>query len=145
MNLFSGISGQGAIPVLERALSFAEQRHKVIAHNIANIDTPFYKEKDLDVREFHTALIEAIQEQKETGNSFRMSAGRHVGEDATGRIWTTPVETGRSNGIRHDQSTISVDRLMAKLAKNTSIYNGLANMLAKQYKLLRSAIRGRLS
>jgi len=145
MNLFSGLSGHGSIPVLERALSFTEQRHKVIAHNIANIDTPFFKEKDLDVREFQAALVEAIEEQKATGKPFRMSSRSNVGEDSAGRVWTTPVETGRGNGIRHDQSTISVDRLMAKLAKNTMMHNTLADLLAKQYRLLRSAIRLRLT
>jgi len=145
MSIYSGIANNGSIPVLEKAISFAEQRHKVIAHNIANIDTPFFKEKDLDAGAFREMLIDAIEQRKATGRPFEMSSSSYVGQRADGSIWVTPIETGNGNGLRHDESTISVDKLMAKLSKNTLKYNGLVGMLAKQYKLIKSAIRGRMA
>lgn len=35
---------------LERFLDFASQRHKVLASNVANIDTPGYRTRDVDFR-----------------------------------------------------------------------------------------------
>ena len=131
------------MPVLEQAILFTETRHKVLAQNIANLDTPYYREKDLSVEAFQEALSDAVQRQRQTGSPFTMTAST----SAEGRepAWTKPIETGRSNGLRHDESTISPDKLMAKLSKNTLMHNALVDLLAKQYRMLGAAIRGRPS
>ena len=55
------------IPVLEQVVSFTQARHGVLAGNIANMDTPGYKTKQLDVAAFQQSLREAIVERKRTG------------------------------------------------------------------------------
>lgn len=49
-----------SIPLLERVAAFTERRQEVIAGNIANIDTPDYKMRDLPVADFQAALSQAI-------------------------------------------------------------------------------------
>lgn len=44
------------LPVLEQAVSFAQARHGVLAGNIANIDTPGYKTRDLSPDLFQESL-----------------------------------------------------------------------------------------
>jgi len=46
-------------PLMEAALSARAQRQDMISGNIANIDTPFYKARDID---FESALIEKTKE-----------------------------------------------------------------------------------
>ena len=50
-----------SLPLLEKMAAFAERRQEVLAGNIANIDTPDYKMRDLPVNDFQQALREAIQ------------------------------------------------------------------------------------
>ena len=50
-----------ALPLLEKMAAFAERRQDVLAGNIANIDTPSYKMRDLPVQEFQQALRDAVQ------------------------------------------------------------------------------------
>lgn len=48
------------IPLLEKAAVFGERRHDVLTGNIANIDTPNYKSRDLPVEAFQQALRAAV-------------------------------------------------------------------------------------
>ena len=53
-----------ALPLLEKMAAFSERRQQVLAGNIANIDTPSYKMRDLPVQEFQQALRDAVQLQE---------------------------------------------------------------------------------
>jgi flagellar basal-body rod protein FlgB len=55
-SLFEG----SALPLLEKAAVFGERRQDVLAANIANIDTPNYKTRDLPVEAFQEALRSAV-------------------------------------------------------------------------------------
>lgn len=57
---------QTTIPLLERATAFGQKRHQVLAGNIANIDTPGYKTRDLAVQDFEKALQQAVQTRRES-------------------------------------------------------------------------------
>jgi flagellar basal-body rod protein FlgB len=57
------------IRFLEQAAVFGERRHEVLTGNIANIDTPGYKMRDLPVEAFEQALKSAIE------NSRRAASG----------------------------------------------------------------------
>jgi len=61
-DLFSG----GAMPVLERTAQFTAERHRVLAHNIANLSTPHFKSTDLDPESFQASLRDAIDEPAAT-------------------------------------------------------------------------------
>lgn len=49
------------IGALEQTLSFTERRHELLAGNIANMSTPDYRSRDLDVSEFQASLADSIQ------------------------------------------------------------------------------------
>ena len=50
--LFENIVNRGNMPVLQQVMAFTEERHKVLADNISNIDTINY----LDERSGHRWL-----------------------------------------------------------------------------------------
>ncbi len=57
----SSIFQSSVIPVLEQAVNFGQARHNVLAGNIANIDTPGYRARDLSTAVFQDRLKEAIE------------------------------------------------------------------------------------
>ena len=61
--MYESIFGSTAIPVLEQVVNFAQARHHVLAGNIANLDTPGYRVRDLSVGDFQKRLRQAIEAQ----------------------------------------------------------------------------------
>src|SRR6185312_9489185 len=58
--MLSSLFQSSTIPVLEQVVNFTEARHGVLAGNIANLDTPGYKSRDLSPAMFQERLKEAI-------------------------------------------------------------------------------------
>ena len=45
--MIDGLNNADALPVLERVLQFAGQRHRLIVNNIANLNTPGFRPMDV--------------------------------------------------------------------------------------------------
>ena len=63
MSLFDS----STVPVLQRVVEFTEARHGVLAGNIANLDTPGYKTRDLSPELFTAKLKQAIDRHSSLG------------------------------------------------------------------------------
>ena len=50
------VVNSGAIPALEMTMRFAGRRQALLAHNIANLDTPNFQPKDVSPRWFQRML-----------------------------------------------------------------------------------------
>jgi len=59
--MLQGLLNSTTVPLLEKVAAFTERRQDVLAGNIANIDTPDYKMRDLPVADFQNALTRAIE------------------------------------------------------------------------------------
>lgn len=110
------------IDLLARVLDAAATRNKVIAQNIANVNTPGYKRLDV---EFEQTLAKAL-----AGGEPVSQAPITIIED------TTTAE-------RVDGNTVDIDKEMGQLSQNSLLYNAAAQLLATQLAQLRSAITGR--
>lgn len=144
------MSSRGMFPVsvevLTKSLSFYEERHRIIANNIANADTPFFKAKRAPLAEFQKALSEAIEaRQKDPSTPFVLRSTPNVKWGAGG-LKVTALEAKGPDGaiLRHDQNNVSLEKEMASLAENTLMYRAMSDLLRKQFSMLRLATRGRL-
>src|SRR3954470_12818578 len=59
--MLSSLFQSSSLPVLEQVVNFTESRHGVLAGNIANLDTPGYKTRDLSPELFQEKLKEAVE------------------------------------------------------------------------------------
>ena len=109
---------------LAEALTLHQRRHEVLASNLANVETPGFKARDLD---FASALRDAFA-AAERGEAPGTEAPQAV-EDTTA-------------AMRADGNTVDVDLQMAKLSANGLGYVSLAKVLQKRIALLRQAIEG---
>ena len=110
------------IDLLSQVMDAAALRHKVIANNIANVNTPGYKRLDV---EFEQTLAKAL------------STGVPAAE-----VKPTIVQDD-SNAERVDGNTVDIDREMGQLNQNSLLYTAASQILANQIAQLRSAITGR--
>lgn len=131
-----------ALPVLEQVVQFTQARHGVLAGNIANIDTPGYRARDLSTPAFEARLREAIVERD------RGAASVSLADAASGAIAASanPVaQAGRGleDLLYHDDSTGSLEMQATAVAKNQMQHNLAVSLLASQLRLLQAAISER--
>ncbi len=116
MNLFGTV-----LSGLDKALEFHETRHRVIAENIANAETPGYRARRV---EFDEELRQAFDEG--------------VAEDGA----SLEAEVDRSARMKADRNTVDLDTEMAKMSENTLRTVALSRLLSRKYGMLKAAITG---
>ncbi|TWT93085.1 flagellar basal body rod protein FlgB [Neorhodopirellula pilleata] len=161
------------IGALEQTLSFTERRHELLASNIANLSTPDYRSRDLNVSEFQASLAKSIQDSKQSATSqmptmpgfppelavqFGLAgpAGMSPGSIEDPRlqpVGPTAAETrdDRWSGPRaateaivyHDNSDVSLEEQVNRISKNKHLHNLAISTLRNQFELLRAAITER--
>lgn len=138
----SSILSSGTVATARQVAIFAEARNAVLADNIANIDTPYYKVRDLPVAEFQEMLGRAIGEARKTGRPLQLQSTRNI--EVThrgGSVEFRPVERQDANILFHDQGNRSIEQEMSELAKNALLHRTAIEVLRKQYGTLEAAIR----
>src|SRR4030042_4347215 len=75
--MLSSLFSSTTIPVLEQVVNFTEARHGVLAGNIANLDTPGYRTRDLSPELFQQRLQKAIEAQHTRPSPTYGSAERY--------------------------------------------------------------------
>ena len=128
MNLFGG-----TISSLEKGLSYATLKQKTIANNIANVDTPNYKAKDVSFK----AMLE--EEKKITTNANRTS-DRHFNFTITQS--TSGVSSNENLQYRNNGNAVDMDAEQVKLAENQIYYNALIDRINGKFNTLNTVIKG---
>ena len=124
-NLLSDISS-GA---LASALRSCSARHRALADNIANVDTPGFIRQDLQFEEALAAAVHTARRAPQRGAEI-VSAFRAEPQ----RDWSLPA--------RADGNNVDIDREMVMLARNALRYQAAGEVLAARVRTLRSAIQG---
>ncbi len=124
--------------MLQKSLDFRTRRNALLAGNVANIETPGYKSKDLV---FEKALGEAMR-AKEPG-PLRVTDLRHMDGRTVQRLALVQpqvIRTASPDGALDDNS-VNMETEMAKLAENQLAYQALAQMISYKFQALKTAIR----
>jgi flagellar basal-body rod protein FlgB len=138
----SDVTGSTAIQALEKTLAFTEARNRVIAENVANITTPGYRAKQVDVAGFQAALREAAQ-QHAGGGEFKLPESEQL-HDEDGVLRLTPSEEPPENLLFQDGTNARIERQMSALAENGLAAKTATELLRFNYEILAKAIRGRV-
>jgi flagellar basal-body rod protein FlgB len=129
--------GSTTIPVLEQAVNFAQDRHNVLVGNLANLDTPGYRVRDLSPELFEKRLREAIDQRDQRGESFS------YGNPPAGHNRLAELSESTRGILYHDQSNVSVEQQIAEINKNQTRHNMALAIMTSQFRLLQAAISER--
>lgn len=129
MNLFSG-----TISTLEGALNYSATKQKVISQNIANVDTPNYKAKDVS---FKAALDDAVGQSLLTK---RTDARHFLFKQSPNKAVT--IINKNQNSYNESGNSVDIDQEMADLATNQIYYNALTERVSGKFSSLQNVIRG---
>jgi flagellar basal-body rod protein FlgB len=129
MDLFSG-----TISNLDKALNYSTTKQKVISQNIANVDTPNYKAKDVS---FKAAFNEALGESLITNRTNV----RHFTFDKTNHSSST-IMTKNQVSYNESGNSVDIDQEMTDLATNQIYNNALIERISGKFSSLQNVIRG---
>jgi flagellar basal-body rod protein FlgB len=145
--IISDLSNAGSLPVLGRMLSFAGQRQRLLAHNIANLDTPDYRPMDVSVTGFQAALAKAVDDRRRAGGGMQGDLPpidtSEVHEVNGGGLALDP-RTPSGNILYHDRNNRDLERMMQDLAENTLVFRLTSDLIRRENDLLRTAISQRV-
>ncbi|MEW5738117.1 MAG: flagellar basal body rod protein FlgB [Myxococcota bacterium] len=108
-----------AMTLLQRALDVRLERQNVLASNAANIDTPGFKEKDVD---FDRAMAGVLAADGSAGRSDAVRAATHEVESALAGI---------------DENSVDLDRTMVAMAENGLQYGAASRAIGKKLAILK--------
>ena len=136
--MLSGLFDSTNIPVLGEVLNFAQARHGVLAGNIANVNTPGYRTRDLSEGAFQERLKEAISQARSGQPLSPGLASSQDGDPIRG------VRASLENILYHDDTNIDLEKQVAEISKNQLLHNFALTVITDQFALLESAISERV-
>lgn len=145
--MLNSIIDQTSIPLLEKVAQFGQRRHDVLAGNLANVDTPDYRPRDLPVEDFQQALHDAVAQRRlnESGGSsaadyfsVRKSPKVNFTEDLFNAVESDPQKI-----TFQDNNNRSIEHEVAKMTKNMMMQNYAVQLMTAQFSLMQSVISER--
>ena len=120
---------------LEQALSTSTLKQRVHSANIANVDTPNYKSRQVS---FNDSLNDALAKQSISSyktNSKHLSFSNETTMGNPANIKVNNTTTYKPNG-----NNVDMDLEMAELAKNQLYFNAVTERVNGKFNTLRTVI-----
>lgn len=124
---------------ITKGMDASALRQKVIANNIANVDTPHYKRVEVN---FEDAFKQALGKTSKRLSGFKTDK-QHIAINPTVDFRDVSPHMWRQNDsfTRSDDNDVDMDVEMVDLAKNEIMMNSLVEMLNRKLKGLQSVIK----
>ena len=120
------------VNVLGKAADASWLRNDILANNLANVDTPGYKRKDID---FESQLRRALGSSRYESVDSKVS---HVtSTELEGRVYTDAANFS----YRLDGNNVDIDTENVELASNQIKYNGLKSGINQEFANLKMVMK----
>jgi len=114
--------------ISKKLLDATHLRHEALSNNLANVETPGFKRRDLP-KSFSVELRRAVDRK-----DFRRVKG----------LLPRSIEDRQAKPVRMDGNTVQLDEEMLAMNRNALNYEYLTGAVGGSIKELNSAIRGRV-
>jgi flagellar basal-body rod protein FlgB len=121
---FDGLFADQTTTILTKSLDASGLRHRVIADNIANVETPGFTRSEV-------SFEEKLRQATLSG-----------GDSASERLEsiTPEITPDRQSPARADGNNVSIEKEIAGMAKNSLEYESLVQLMNMKTSMLRTAI-----
>lgn len=119
---------------LTRKMNWLTAREKVLAENVANVNTPNYKASDLRPLDFRQELASVQPKLQPVTTDPKHLTGTVPARDVA-------LETQTTEEARNlDGNTVSIEDEMLKVSQTAADYQLMTNLYRKQVGILKEAI-----
>jgi flagellar basal-body rod protein FlgB len=135
--------GDTGFRLLEHTLDAAALRQRVIANNVANVDTPGFKRSDVQFEE----LLQQKLGERQAPLKGRRTDPRHFVINgippADPKFPVPQIKTDEHTMMNNNLNNVDIDYEMSLMAENQLRYNVLVQQANSEIKRVRSAVEGR--
>lgn len=128
--------GSGAfdfVDVLNKAADASWYRNELLSNNIANVDTPGYKRKDLVFEEY---LNRAIESSGDVRDTLAEKVKKVDLSQVKMEVYTDNAELS----YRLDQNNVDISTENMELAANQLVYNALVDSMTNEFTRIKSVL-----
>ncbi|MGB1226784.1 MAG: flagellar basal body rod protein FlgB [Poseidonibacter sp.] len=115
-------------------LSYRSQRQNVISSNIANINTPNYKTKDLTFENELKNVQQPVLKLAQTNGNHLSSINSNFNVSKPSLVQVQGLEE------QNDGNNVNLDAQMSEMSKNKILFDAVQTAIKKDSKLFRSVI-----
>ncbi|HLV01746.1 MAG TPA: flagellar basal body rod protein FlgB [Acidobacteriota bacterium] len=123
-------------PILDRMklyLDFAVRKQKVIASNLANVETPGYQRKELEFEEIFQSEVEGQLPLQRTSSQHLGSRPALLREPVVKQTYT--------GSMGYDGNNVDLDQEMTDLSQNVLKFSVVSQLLQKKLSMIAYSIR----
>ena len=144
----NGLTDGGALPAIEAMARFTAARQRLIANNVANLDTPDFKPMDADPEAFQAQMARAIDARRDDSGSsasgpLALDSRGPLTTRSTGEVTLDPTEL-RENLLFHDRNDRSLERIMQDVSENLLAFQAATQLLRNRFRMIEMAISERI-
>ena len=128
-------------PVVYKALDYRSIRQDMIASNIANIDTPFYRPKDVNFEQY------LARENKKIFGTGERSYKLDLAKTARGHLDSRRVSVDSATMFwrdghmaKNDGNSVDLDVETSEMGKNSTMYQALTSALKRHKGIFAYAV-----
>jgi len=116
-----------------KALMVRDQRASLLANNLANVNTPHFKAKDVDFNEVLAASMGTSSQQ------MTVTSSNHINTNAD---FSASVQFRPTKHFSLDGNTVDKDIETAEFSRNAMNYQASLSFLDNKIKSMMTALRG---
>jgi len=126
--------------LLKQALTYRANRQDMIASNIANNDTPFYRPRDIRFEDALAAKKAELNQDKSSELKMAQTDSKHLKpkEASSSILATTFFRDGHM--ARNDGNSVDLDVETTEMAKNSTMFKALIQAHKADERIFKSVI-----
>lgn len=130
--------------MIAKRMAWLSERQRVLAHNIANADTPGYKPKDLRPLNFREVLKGNLRNVNlRVTNPAHIAAGKSKSARGDATIYRA-MKMDEPYGMDISGNAVSLEQQLIKVSETVMNYELMTNLYKKNVAMIKEAIgRGR--
>ncbi len=121
------------INVLNKAADASWMRNEIIANNIANVDTPHYKRKDIKFQDY---LKQELMKDSLDGGDLN----KRIANIDLSKLETTIYTDQKELSYRLDENNVDINTENANLAENQILYYTLLDSMSQEFSRIKSVL-----
>ncbi len=134
-----GLHISDSLPLAIKALDYRALRQKLISGNIANVDTPYYRARDIRFEDVLAKEAHTLQ-QKEPKLEMAKTNPMHLEPMQTQSSNRAQIFFRGSHPTRNDGNNVDIDIESTEMSKNAIMFDALTSAIKKQSMIFKSVI-----
>ncbi len=126
--------------LMAKALDYRGLRQEMISSNIANVDTPGYRARDILFEGVLANEAKELFPRSATSLPMARTHADHMNGTVDGEPDKARIFFRDGHLARNDGNTVDLDTETTEMAKNTVMYNALVAALKKDSAIFRSVL-----